>query len=141
MIRYALYLLTGSIFGAGLALSRMVNPAKVTGFLDIGRAWDPSLAATMGGAVMTTFLLYALAKRRDRALLGDEMPPPPSQRIDLALIGGAAVFGLGWGLAGICPAPAFAVAVLNPMALWFVAGLAAGVMAFGVIGRLTASKS
>jgi len=135
MIRLVLYLLCGVLFGAGLALSGMVNPAKVTGFLDIGRAWDPSLAATMGGAVVTTFLLYRIARRRSRALLGDEMPKPPSQRIDLALIAGAIVFGLGWGLAGICPAPAFAVAVLNPQALWFVAGLAAGVIGYGVIER------
>ena len=134
MIRAVLHLICGTIFGAGLALSGMVDPAKVTGFLDIGRAWDPSLAATMAGAVITTTLLYALARRRSHALLGDEMPPPPSGRIDLALVAGAAVFGLGWGLAGICPAPAFAVAVLNPLALWFVAGLAVGVLAYGRIG-------
>ena len=140
MIRLALYLLCGAIFGAGLALSGMVNPAKVTGFLDIGRAWDPSLAATMGGAVVTTFLLYRVARRRSRSLLGDDMPKPPTQRIDVALVVGAVVFGLGWGLAGICPAPAFAFAVLNPLSLWFVAGLAAGVTSFGLIGRLRPSK-
>ena len=139
MIRPIVHLICGILFGAGLALSGMVNPAKVTGFLDIGRAWDPSLAATMGSAVITTTLLYALARRRSHALLGDEMPPPPSRRIDRALLTGAAVFGVGWGLAGICPAPAFAVAVLNPLALWFVGGLAGGVLIHRWLARRLAA--
>jgi uncharacterized membrane protein YedE/YeeE len=123
------FLLAGMVFGAGLTLSRMIDPAKVIGFLDIGGAWDPSLAATMATAVATTVLLYAMARRRAAPLLGGAMPPPPSTIIDSRLIGGSAVFGLGWGLAGICPAPGIAVSVLNPTALWFLVGLTIGVLA------------
>jgi len=135
MMHRIVFLLAGIVFGAGLALSRMIDPAKVTGFLDITRVWDPSLAATMGGAVVTTFALYAIAKRHPRALLGDDMPLPPSAIIDRRLVVGAIVFGMGWGLAGICPAPAFAVSVLSPVALWFVGGLIAGVLAFRWLER------
>lgn len=124
MIRSAVYLLCGMVFGAGLALSGMVDPAKVQGFLDLFGRWDPSLAATMAGALGVTALLYRLGRR---PLLGGERTIPSSGRIDSALIAGSTMFGLGWGLAGLCPAPAMAVWVLNPVALWFVGGMILGI--------------
>jgi len=133
MIRAVVFLLSGVVFGAGLALSRMIDPAKVIGFLDVTGRWDPGLAATMGGAVAVTALLYALARRLGHPVLGGELPPAPPVRFDPPLIIGSAVFGAGWGLAGICPAPALAVLPLNPVALWFLLGLAVGVLAHKVL--------
>lgn len=133
MIRAIVFLLSGVIFGAGLALSRMIAPAKVMGFLDITRRWDPSLAATMGGAVMVAAACYALARRRGAPLLGGSIPPVPAARLDAPLIIGAALFGIGWGLAGICPAPALAVLPLNLAALWFMGGMGAGILAHRIL--------
>ena len=129
MIRALVFLLSGIIFGAGLALSRMIDPAKVMGFLDVTGRWDPSLAATMGGAVVVAALCYALTRRRGVPLLGGSIPPVPAARLDVPLILGAALFGMGWGLAGICPAPALAVLPLNPAALWFILGMGGGILA------------
>ena len=133
MIRAAIFLLSGTVFGAGLALSRMIDPAKVMGFLDITRRWDPSLAATMGGAVMVAALCYALTRRRGMPLLGGSVPPVPPARLDAPLILGSALFGVGWGLAGICPAPALAVLPLNPVVLWFILGMGGGILAHRVM--------
>jgi uncharacterized membrane protein YedE/YeeE len=129
MIRAIVFLLSGTIFGAGLALSRMIDPAKVMGFLDITRRWDPSLAATMGGAVMVAAACYALTRRRGAPLLSGSVPPVPAARLDAPLILGSALFGAGWGLAGICPAPALAVLPLNPVVLWFILGMGGGILA------------
>ena len=128
MIRAVVFLLSGTIFGAGLALSRMIDPAKVMGFLDVTGRWDPSLAATMGGAVMVAAVCYALTRRRGMPLLGGAVPPMPAARLDAPLIIGAALFGVGWGLAGICPAPALAVLPLNPVVLWFILGMGGGIL-------------
>ncbi len=136
MIRRLAFLVAGIAFGAGLTLSRMIDPAKVTGFLDIGGSWDPSLAATMAGALAATFLLYRFAGRLGRPLLGGDVPEPPPKAIDRRLVAGAAVFGLGWGLAGICPGPAIAVVVLNPVVLWFLGGFAVGTVLVSLSGRV-----
>ncbi|XZG70246.1 DUF6691 family protein [Chitinibacteraceae bacterium HSL-7] len=99
--------LLGGLFGLGLLLSGMVNPAKVQGFLDLAGAWDPSLALVMGGAIAVGLPLFALARRRPVAVCGADMQvPPPSATVDRKLLVGAALFGIGWGLAGICPGPA-----------------------------------
>ena len=124
MNRRLVFLGAGMVFGAGLALARMIDPAKVLGFLDIGGRWDPSLGATMAAAIVMTALLYHLAGRRDM------LPPRTTGIIDARLLAGAAIFGAGWGLAGLCPAPALAVALLAPKALIFAAGIA---MAFAAL--------
>ena len=98
--------LVGLIFGVGIAVSGMINPAKVLNFFDIAGTWDPSLAFVMGGALVTTALGYRLVLRRDAPLIEARFQIPTARDIDARLIGGAAVFGLGWGIAGFCPGAA-----------------------------------
>ena len=115
-----LALLFGALFGAGLLLSGMTSPLRVLGFLDVAGDWDPSLAFVMGGAILAAAPLFALARRRD----GE---PGPSGPIDTRLLGGAAVFGIGWGLGGVCPGPALVDLPLAPLAvLPFLAAMLAG---------------
>ena len=105
-LSYTAALLSGLIFGFGLILAGMANPAKVLAFLDI-TAWDPSLALVMGGAIAVGFVAFKIAGKRASSFLGLPMNIPTSRVIDKRLVIGALVFGIGWGLAGICPAPAF----------------------------------
>lgn len=95
--------IAGTIFGVGIALSGMANPAKVLNFFDIFGTWDPSLAFVMGGALITTAVGYRLVFGRERPLFGKEFLIPQRRDLDLPLIGGSAVFGVGWGIAGFCP--------------------------------------
>ena len=99
-------LVSGLIFGWGLILAGMANPEKVLAFLDIAGAWDPSLALVMGGAVAVASLAFALARKRRRSYLGLPMNLPVSRVIDKRLVLGSLTFGMGWGMAGICPGPA-----------------------------------
>lgn len=99
-------LLSGLTFGLGLILSGMANPAKVLGFLDLAGLWDPSLAFVMGGAIGVGVIAFAIARKRSTSLLGLPMHLPTSREIDKRLIFGGLAFGIGWGLAGICPGPA-----------------------------------
>ncbi len=123
---FALFI--GLLFGAGLALSGMTSPAKVQGFLDITGAWDPSLAFVMAGAIGIGLVLFRIARRR---------LPPPSHRVDPALIGGSVLFGIGWGLVGYCPGPALtALGSLDPKALTFVAAMLAGTVLQRVVASL-----
>ena len=101
--------LAGVIFGLGLLLSGMANPAKVLGFLDLAGAWDPSLALVMLGAIGAAILPFSWAKRQSRSLLDAPMRLPERRDLDRRLIVGSLVFGIGWGVAGICPGPALAV--------------------------------
>lgn len=101
---FALFI--GLIFGIGIALSGMMNPAKVLNFFDIAGTWDPSLAFVMGGALIITFVGYRLVWRRDAPLFGERFQVPTSTKIDGSLIGGSALFGIGWGIAGFCPGAA-----------------------------------
>ena len=96
----------GLLFGAGLIVSGMTDPAKVKGFLDLAGAWDPSLGLVMGGAIAVGVGAFALAKRRKRSWTGERMELSTSTVIDARLIGGGALFGVGWGVAGYCPGPA-----------------------------------
>ena len=117
----------GTVFGAGLALAGMVNPARVLGFLDVAGAWDPTLAFVMGAAVLVSALGYLLARRRRAPLFGTSFRIPENRRLDSQLIGGAALFGVGWGLAGFCPGPALAGLVYGLWQPWlFVAAMLAG---------------
>jgi uncharacterized membrane protein YedE/YeeE len=99
-------LLTGLVFGIGIALSGMMDPAKVLNFFDVAGTWDPSLAFVMGGALLVTFFGYRLVWRREKPLFGDRFQVPTSTVIDARLIGGSALFGIGWGIAGFCPGAA-----------------------------------
>lgn len=105
MPRHVASLLVGLLFGAGLAVSGMINPAKVLNFLDIAGDWDPTLAFVMAGAIAVALPATMMVRRRARPLLADSFDLPTRRKLDLPLIGGAAMFGLGWGLAGFCPGP------------------------------------
>jgi uncharacterized membrane protein YedE/YeeE len=104
----------GSLFGFGLIVSQMVNPAKVLAFLDVAGAWDPSLAFVMLGAIATSGIGYVVAKHLGETVLGNRLDIPGRRDFDSRLIGGAALFGIGWGLVGLCPGPALAVLPLGP---------------------------
>jgi len=117
----------GLAFGMGLYLSGMTQPSKVEGFLDIAGPWDPSLAFVMLGAIAVGFLAFRVVKRRSRTFLGDELQVPPIGKIDKPLVVGSFIFGVGWGLAGVCPGPAlFNVGLFDFASVVFVAALAAG---------------
>lgn len=103
-ILFALF--TGLVFGAGIAISGMMDPAKVLNFFDIAGTWDLSLAFVMGGAVTVTFIGYRLVWRREKPLFDDRFQVPTSTVLDARLIGGSALFGIGWGIAGFCPGAA-----------------------------------
>jgi len=98
----------GLLFGLGLGISGMTDPARVLGFLDIVGAWDPTLMFVLGGAVVTNFIGYRLVFKRPNPILGGAFQLPTRQDLDGRLIGGAVLFGIGWGLSGYCPGPAFA---------------------------------
>ncbi|WP_444677057.1 DUF6691 family protein [Halomonas sp. E19] len=100
--------IAGLLFGLGLALAGMTDPARVLGFLDLFGAWDPTLMFVLGGAVVTTFIGYRLVFRQERPMFGETFQLPTRQDLDGRLIGGAALFGIGWGLSGYCPGPAIA---------------------------------
>ena len=120
-------LIAGLIFGLGLCLSGMTDPKKVLGFLDLAGDWDPSLALVMGGAVTVAFFAFRLAGRRSRSLAGKTFDIPATKTIDAKLVGGAAIFGVGWGLVGLCPGPAIAnLGFLDGRALLFVLAMIAG---------------
>lgn len=119
--------LAGLVFGFGLIVAGMANPAKVLGFLDIAGGWDPSLALVMAGAVVVALPAFAVAKRRSSGLLGDEMQLPAARSVDRRLLLGSLVFGAGWGLAGVCPGPALVLAGSGlPSGLLFLAAMLAG---------------
>jgi len=101
-------LLTGVLFGVGLSISQMVNPEKVLAFLDITGNWDPSLALVMGGAVAVTLLTFRRILCLPRPLFASHFQIPGNDAIDMPLLGGAAIFGIGWGISGYCPGPAVA---------------------------------
>lgn len=121
-------MLSGLVFGWGLALAGMTNPVKVKAFLDLAGAWDPSLALVMGGAIAVGAVAFAVAARRKRSWTGDLMEIPSSQVIDRRLLLGGALFGTGWGIGGFCPGPAI-VALGSGMGE---AGLFVGAMLVGM---------
>lgn len=128
--------LSGLLFGLGLALSGMLDPARVLGFLDVAGAWDPSLAFVLGGAVLASACGYALSRRLRRPAFAERFDIPANRRIDGRLLLGAALFGIGWGLAGLCPGPALAVLPLGiGQGFVFVAAMLSGMGLFTALMR------
>lgn len=126
--------LCGLLFGVGLVISDMVNPGRVLAFLDITGAWDPSLAFVMGGALIPSSIAYAIKRRRSRPVLESQFHVPEHRKIDGSLVGGAAMFGLGWGLVGLCPGPAIASLVTGRWeAVLFVAAMLVGMFAHRIV--------
>lgn len=133
--------LVGLLFGLGLILSGMTNPAKVLGFLDLFGQWDPSLAFVMGGAILVGIFAFALAKKRTTNFFGGALHLPKSSDIDKRLIIGSLMFGIGWGLAGFCPGPVLvSMAAGHEKALIFVAAMLVGMMGFEIAERAKAGK-
>jgi uncharacterized membrane protein YedE/YeeE len=134
----ALNLVFGLLFGVGLIVSGMTNPEKILNFLDITGTWDPSLAFVMAGAIAVTAPGYWLVRRRAAPLLEPVFTDPPPAPIDVRLITGAAIFGVGWGLGGLCPGPAItSLPLATPGIMVFVPALLAGVIA----GSITSARS
>ncbi len=106
MLRMLVALFSGALFGLGLTISGMVDPAKVIGFLDVAGDWDPTLAVVMGGALLVAIPSLRLILKRPSPVLEDEFEVPTKKELDASLLGGAALFGVGWGLSGFCPGPA-----------------------------------
>ena len=135
-------LLSGLIFGFGLILSGMANPAKVLGFLDLAGHWDPSLAFVMAGAIAVGTVAFFLARKRTVSFLGGAMPLPTARDIDRWLVTGSLLFGIGWGLGGFCPGPGLVALGMGEMkALVFVAAMIAGMVIFEVLEHVGATGS
>jgi uncharacterized membrane protein YedE/YeeE len=122
-------LASGTIFGAGLALGGMTDPARVRGFLDLFGAWDPTLAFVMGGAVLVMAAAWLVQGKLLRPWFAEGFALPDRSDITLRLVGGSALFGIGWGIAGLCPGPGFAALAIEPVsAAVFVAAMLAGML-------------
>ena len=122
-------LISGLLFGFGLALSGMVSPSKVIGFLDLTGNWDPSLAFVMGGGVLVTVITFRYILKQPHPFFGKEFKLPTRTDLDKRLITGAVIFGLGWGLGGLCPGPALSsLAYGNPKIFVFVGAMVAGIL-------------
>ena len=131
MTTAAISLFAGLVFGIGLLLSGMSNPGKVLGFLDLGGSWDPSLAFVMAGAIAVGLIAFAVARRMRVSLSGAPMRLPVTTKIDVRLVVGGLLFGIGWGLAGFCPGPALvAAAAGHAKAILFCAAMLLGMFAF-----------
>ena len=137
MKRFALAALAaGALFGIGLAMSGMTDPRRVLGFLDLAGDFDPALLFVLGGAVATSMLLFRLVLRRGSPVLASQFHLSSLARVDRKLLGGAALFGIGWGIAGYCPGPALAgLGIASVEALWFVPAMLAGMLLHRVVNR------
>ncbi|WP_119070075.1 DUF6691 family protein [Rubrobacter indicoceani] len=133
MSRVIVALLTGGLFGLGLAVSGMMNPARVLGFLDFAGDWDPTLAFVMGGALLVTVTTFRFILKSPRPLLEEKFYLPEKGDLDAKLLGGAVLFGVGWGLVGLCPGPALVAVVAE---VWpivaFVAAMLVGMLLHAV---------
>lgn len=137
---YATSLLTGVLFGIGLILSGMANPAKVLGFLDITGNWDPSLVLVMAGAIAVGIIAFTFGKKKTASLIGEPMRLPTASSINRRLILGSTIFGIGWGLAGYCPGPALASLFLGLKPLIFVAAMIGGMAIHELLESLKAKQ-
>ncbi len=131
MIRETLVpLISGTIFGAGLTIGGMTDPARVRGFLDLFGDWDPTLAFVMGGAVLVMALAWVIQRKMQRPAFAEGFSLPDRSDVTPRLVGGSALFGIGWGIAGLCPGPGFAALAIAPgSAAIFVAAMLAGMLA------------
>jgi uncharacterized membrane protein YedE/YeeE len=138
MRQTVLALVSGTLFGAGLAFSGMMDPARVRGFLDVFGQWDPTLGFVMGGALAVMFVAWLVQRRMERPLAARRFSLPGTMKIDARLVSGSALFGIGWGLTGLCPGPGIASLAINigPAAL-FVAAMAGGMALFHLADRLS----
>ena len=135
-MRKLLAFLAGVTFGIGLLSAGMANPAKVLAFLDLAGAWDPSLALVMVAAIGVAFLPFSWARAQRSSLLGAPMQLPAKRELDRRLIGGSLLFGVGWGIAGICPGPAVAILLTGRwQVLLFVAAMLVGMVVFAALER------
>ncbi len=135
-MKNVLALISGLVFGFGLILSGMANPAKVIGFLDIAGSWDPSLAFVMGGAIAIGFFAFRYAETRDTTFSGEELNLPRNNTIDKRLIGGSLVFGAGWGLGGFCPGPGLvSLGMGYSGGIIFALSMVVGMLAFELIQK------
>ena len=141
-MRLVISYLIGLIFGIGIALSGMANPAKVLNFFDIAGAWDPSLAFVMGGALIVTFIGYRVVLKRPAPLMSQNFQLPTRRDLDLPLLGGSALFGVGWGIAGFCPGGALpALGTGRSEVFVFVAALLAGIIASKLLQSALAKRA
>lgn len=129
--------ISGTLFGAGLAIGEMTNPGRVRGFLDIFGDWDPTLAFVMGGAVFFMALIWPLQRRMNTPLFAASFALPDTSDLTPRLVGGSALFGIGWGIAGLCPGPGFAALAIEPvLTATFVAAMLVGM----AVAKLASSK-
>ena len=136
VLRATAALTSGLVFGLGLAISGMMDPAKVIGFLDVVGNWDPTLAFVMAGALLVAVPAYRLIPRRGRPLLEEKFSLPEKKAIDAPLLGGSALFGVGWGIVGFCPGPAIAALGTGLLPVFaFVAAMLAGMALHARMGR------
>jgi len=134
--------LVGLLFGIGLCLAGMTNASKVLAFLDLGGAWDPSLAFVMGGAIAVAFVAFRVAAGRAASLSGGPFHLPTARTIDTRLIGGSLLFGVGWGLVGLCPGPAIAdIGFFDGRAALFVIAMAAGMAVYSGLAAAPSTPS
>ena len=129
-------LLIGAVFGGGLYLAGMTNPSKIVNFLDIAGTWDPSLIFVMGGAIPVAAIGFFILKKREKPLIFDEIQVPTHGVIDQPLVIGSILFGIGWGVSGLCPGPAFASVLLEPaIIIPYLIALVLGSLAYDRIQR------
>ncbi len=134
--RIGLPLAAGTLFGAGLALGGMTDPARVRSFLDLFGDWDPTLAFVMGGAVLVMAVAWRIQRRLSHPLLAPAFALPERSDVTLPLVGGAAIFGIGWGIAGLCPGPGLASLAIAPAkSVWFVGAMLVGMVLHKLVFR------
>lgn len=139
MKQLATAVVSGLVFGLGLAVSGMVNPAKITGFLDIAGNWDPSLAIVLAAATGVTVVAFHFVLKRERPLLDGDFHLPTRTDVDFMLVLGAGMFGIGWGIVGFCPGPAYTTLLMGRWETWvFFAAMIGGMAAFR-FGRIAVS--
>lgn len=137
MLRHLSALVAGLIFGLGLVISQMINPAKVISFLDVFGSWDPSLAFVMGGGLIVTAIGYRLVWRNPKPFAVDKFQIPGNRTIDKRLAIGAILFGIGWGLVGLCPGPAITALLIGGIpTVIFLGAMIAGMIIFEGFNRI-----